>query len=40
MNVDHFELKKTALLFFDILNGYVPATEPGGPRCRLANVFC
>jgi hypothetical protein len=24
MNVDHFELKKTVLLFFDILNGYVP----------------
>ena len=31
MNVNHFDLKKTALLFFDILNGYVPATEPGKP---------
>ena len=29
MNLNHFELKKTALLFFDILNGYVPVTEPG-----------
>jgi len=32
MNVNHFELKKTALLFFDILNGYVPEAEPGKPR--------
>jgi len=32
MNVSHFDLKKTALLFFDILNGYVPAAEPGKPR--------
>ena len=32
MNVNHFELNKTALLFFDILNGYVPAPEPGKPR--------
>ena len=24
MNVNHFDPKKTALLFFDILNGYVP----------------
>jgi len=32
MNVNHFEIKKTALLFFDILNGYVPAPEPGKPR--------
>jgi len=32
MNVNHFELKKTALLFFDILNGYVPESEPGKPR--------
>ena len=32
MNVNHFELKKTALLFFDILNGYVPEPEPGKPR--------
>jgi hypothetical protein len=31
MNVNHFEIKKTALLFFDILNGYVPL-EPGKPR--------
>lgn len=32
MNVKHFDPKKTALLFFDILNGYVPAPEPGKPR--------
>ena len=32
MNVSDFSLKKTALLFFDILNGYVPAPEPGKPR--------
>lgn len=32
MNVNHFEVNKTALLFFDILNGYVPAPEPGKPR--------
>jgi nicotinamidase-related amidase len=32
MHVNHFELKKTALLFFDILNGYVPEAEPGKPR--------
>jgi hypothetical protein len=32
MNVSHFDLKKTALLFFDILNGYVPEAEPGQPR--------
>ena len=32
MNVNNFELKKTALLFFDILNGYVPAAEPEKPR--------
>ena len=31
MNVNHFDPKKTALLFFDILNGYVPAPEPGKP---------
>ncbi len=31
MNVNHFELKKTALLFFDILNGYVSEPEPGKP---------
>ena len=29
MNLNHFELKKTGLLFFDILNGYVPAQESG-----------
>ena len=29
MNVNHFEIKKTALLFFDILNGYVAEPEPG-----------
>lgn len=28
MNVHDFELKKTALLFFDILNGYYHAAEP------------
>lgn len=28
MNVNDFELKKTALLFFDILNGYYHAAEP------------
>jgi len=32
VNVNHFELKKTAMLFFDILNGYVPDPEPGKPR--------
>ena len=32
MNVNDFDLKKTALLFFDILNGYVPEAEPGKPR--------
>jgi len=32
MNINQFDLKKTALLFFDILNGYVPAAEPGTPR--------
>ncbi|HEX4988389.1 MAG TPA: hypothetical protein VFW91_06410, partial [Candidatus Binatia bacterium] len=32
MNVNDFSLKKTALLFFDILNGYVPAPEPGKSR--------
>lgn len=32
MNISHFDSKKTALLFFDILNGYVPAAEPGKPR--------
>ena len=32
MNVNHFELKKTAMLFFDFLNGYVPEPEPGKPR--------
>ena len=32
MNVKDFDLKKTALLFFDILNGYVAEAEPGKPR--------
>lgn len=32
MNVNYFDLKKTGILFFDILNGYVPAPEPGKPR--------
>ena len=32
MNVNDFELKKTALLFFDILNGYVPTAELGKAR--------
>jgi ureidoacrylate peracid hydrolase len=32
VNVSQFDSKKTALLFFDILNGYVPAAEPGKPR--------
>jgi nicotinamidase-related amidase len=32
MNVNDFELKKTALLFFDILNGYVAEPEAGKPR--------
>jgi len=32
MNLNHFDRKKTALLFFDILNGYVPAPERGKPR--------
>jgi ureidoacrylate peracid hydrolase len=32
MNVNHFDPQKTAMLFFDILNGYVPAPEPGKPR--------
>ena len=32
MNVDDFNLNKTALLFFDILNGYVADPEPGKLR--------
>ena len=32
MNVNYFDPKKTALLFFDILNGYVPAAKPDQPR--------
>jgi ureidoacrylate peracid hydrolase len=32
MNVNYFDPKKCGLLFFDILNGYVPAAEPGQPR--------
>ena len=34
MNLNDFELKKTGLLFFDILNGYVPGTEPGKQRAH------
>lgn len=32
MNINHFDLKKTGILFFDILNGYVPEPEPGKRR--------
>jgi nicotinamidase-related amidase len=32
MNVHHFDPKKSAMLFFDILNGYVADPEPGRPR--------
>jgi nicotinamidase-related amidase len=32
VNVNDFDLKKTGLLFFDILNGYVPEPRPGEPR--------
>jgi ureidoacrylate peracid hydrolase len=32
VNVNQFDPKKTAMLFFDILNGYVAAPEPGKPR--------
>jgi nicotinamidase-related amidase len=32
MNVKDFNLKKSALLFFDILNGYVAEPEAGKPR--------
>jgi len=32
VNVSHFELKKTAILFFDILNGYVPGPQAGESR--------
>lgn len=32
MNVNQFDPKTTALLFFDILNGYVPEAAPGKPR--------
>lgn len=32
MNVNHFDLKKSGLLFFDILNGYIPEPEPGKTR--------
>ena len=32
MNVNHFDSKKSAMLFFDILNGYVPAPESGKSR--------
>ena len=36
MNVNHFELKKTALLFFDILNGYVADAGAGQAACSEA----
>ena len=32
MNVNHFDSNKSAMLFFDILNGYVPAPESGKSR--------
>src|SRR5262245_1218542 len=32
MNVKDFDRKKTGLLFFDILNGYVPEATPSKPR--------
>jgi nicotinamidase-related amidase len=32
MNVKDFDIKKSALLFFDILNGYIAEPEPGKPR--------
>jgi len=32
VNVNDFNLNKTGLLFFDILNGYVAEAEPGKPR--------
>jgi nicotinamidase-related amidase len=32
MNINNFDPKKTALLFFDILNGYIAEPEPGKPR--------
>jgi nicotinamidase-related amidase len=32
MNINYFDLKKTGLLFFDILNGYIPDPEPGKTR--------
>jgi nicotinamidase-related amidase len=32
MNISDFSPQKTALLFFDILNGYVPEAAPGKPR--------
>ena len=32
MNISDFNLKQTALLFFDILNGYVAEPAPGQPR--------
>ena len=32
MNVKDFSRKNTGLLFFDLLNGYLPAPEPGKPR--------
>ncbi|MPZ77733.1 MAG: isochorismatase family protein [Deltaproteobacteria bacterium] len=32
MNINHFDPKRSALLFFDILNGYVPEPPPGKER--------
>jgi nicotinamidase-related amidase len=32
MDVNYFDPRKCALLFFDILNGYIPQPEPGKPR--------
>ena len=34
MNVNHMEVKKTAILFFDILNGYYHAAE-GAAKARM-----
>ena len=33
MNVNHFEIKKTALLFFDILNDTFPRRNPESQEC-------
>lgn len=34
MNINHFDIKKTAILFFDILNGYYHAAE-GAAKARM-----